>query len=146
MPREPRTLREAIHYFSDAENCRRFMISVLWPDGAVRCPACGSKNVAYLEKAGLYFCKGKHPRQKFSLKAGTIFAGSPIRLEKWLPACWLILNSHSAISSYELARALGVTQKTAWSMLHRISEAISRSPRSAGFQGAEKLTTKKDKA
>jgi transposase-like protein len=124
MMREPKTLREAIQYFSDSENCRKFMVSVLWPDGVVKCPICGMDNPAYMEKAKLYFCKGKHPRQKFSLKVGTIFEDSPIGLEKWLPAFWLMVNAKNGISSYEMARALGVTQKTAWFMEHRIRESM----------------------
>jgi transposase-like protein len=121
---EPTNLLEAIQYFSDHDNCRKFMIEVRWADAAVRCPQCGSDEVAYLEKSKLYFCKVKHPKQKFSLKVGTIFEDSPIALEKWLPAAWLIANCKNGISSYELARAVGVTQKSAWHMLHRLREAM----------------------
>jgi hypothetical protein len=122
---EPKTLRDAIEYFSDSENCRKFMAFVLWPDGVVRCPRCGSETVAYLENAKLYFCRQKHAKQKFSLKVGTIFEDSPIGLEKWLPAAWLIANCKNGISSYELARAIGVTQKSAWHMLHRLRKAMT---------------------
>jgi transposase-like protein len=121
---EPKTLLEAIQYFSDYENCRKFMVSVRWMDEKVRCPHCGNEKVAYLEKAKLYFCPTKHPKQKFSLKVGTIFEDSPIALEKWLPAAWLIANCKNGISSYEMARAIGVTQKSAWFMLHRLGEAM----------------------
>lgn len=124
MMQEPKTLREAIQYFSDPENCREFMLSVLWLDGVVKCPRCGSEQVAYMEKSKLYFCKAKHPGQKFSLKVGTIFEDSPIGLDKWLPAFWLLVNCKNGVSSYELARAVGVTQKSAWFMLHRIREAM----------------------
>jgi transposase-like protein len=116
----PKTLLEAIQYFADSENCRKFMISLRWLDGIVRCPSCGSESVAYLEKAKLYYCKTKHPKQKFSLKVGTVLEDSPIGLDKWFPAMWLLCNNKNGISSYELHRALGVTQKTAWFMLHRI--------------------------
>jgi|SRR5271156_3922015 len=116
----PKTLQEAIQHFSDYENCRQFMISVRWLDGIVRCPTCGSEKTTYLENARLYKCYGKHPRPKFSLKVGTIFEDSPIGLEKWLPAFWLVVNAKNGISSWELHRALGVTQKTAWFMLHRL--------------------------
>ena len=122
--KEPTNLLEAIQYFSDSENCRQFMIFVRWPDGVVKCPRCGSDKVSYLEKAKLYFCPAKHAKQKFSLKVGTIFEESPIGLEKWLPAFWLLSNCKNGISSYELARAIGVTQKSAWFMLHRIREAM----------------------
>ena len=120
----PKTLLEAVRYFSDAENCRQFMISVRWADGIVRCPHCGSEKVTYLENAKLYKCNQKHPRQKFSLKVGTVFEDSPIGLEKWLPAAWMISNCKNGVSSYEIARDLGVTQKTAWFMLHRIRVAM----------------------
>jgi hypothetical protein len=116
----PKTLQEAIQNFSDFENCRQFMIAVRWPDGIVRCPTCGSEKVTYLQKARLYKCYGDHPRPKFSLKVGTVFEDSPIALEKWLPAFWLVVNCKNGISSWEIHRALGVTQKTAWFMLHRI--------------------------
>src|SRR5688572_29440835 len=109
----PKTLQQAIQYFTSYDNCRRFMIAVRWRDGKVRCPYCGSDNVSYLEKARLYRCYGKHPRQKFSLKIGTIFEDSPIALQQWLPAVWLLVNCKNGVSSYEIGRALGVTQKTA---------------------------------
>lgn len=120
----PKILQQAIQFFSDYENCRRFMIAVRWEDGDVRCPICGSMKVTYLEKAKLYRCYGDHPRQKFSLKVGTVFEDSPIGLDKWLPAVWLLVNCRNGISSYELSRNIGVTQKSAWFMLHRIREAM----------------------
>jgi transposase-like protein len=122
----PKTLLDAITFFAEAENCRQFMIAIRWNDGIVRCPHCGSEAVTYMAKSKLYFCKGKHPRPKFSLKVGTIFEDSPIGLEKWLPAFWLITNCKNGISSYELARAVGVTQKTGWFMLHRIREVLKQ--------------------
>jgi len=121
----PKTLLEAINFFSDYENCRQFMISVRWSDGVVRCPYCDATKLTYLAKARVYRCYGNHPKQKFSLKVGTIFEDSPIGLEKWLPASWLLSNCKNGISSYELARALGVTQKSAWHMLHRLRKAMT---------------------
>lgn len=121
---KPKTLQQAIQFFSNFENCRDFMLSVRWPDGKVRCPQCGSDKITYLENARLYRCYGDHPKQKFSLKVGTIFEDSPIPLEKWLPAVWLIVNCKNGISSYEIHRALGVTQKSAWFMMHRIRLAM----------------------
>ena len=120
----PKTLLEAVEYFSDPENCRRVMIASRWADGVVRCPYCGSEKVTYLEKAKVYRCYGKHLKQKFSLKVGTVFEDSPIGLEKWLPALWMLSNCRNGISSYELSRAIGVTQKSAWFMLHRIRTAM----------------------
>jgi transposase-like protein len=120
----PQTLQEAIQHFTDFDNCRKFMVAVRWLDGKVRCPACNSEKVTYLQKARLYKCYGNHPKPKFSLKVGTVFEDSPIALEKWLPAVWLVVNSKNGISSWEIHRALGVTQKTAWFMLHRIRLAM----------------------
>ena len=120
----PKTLQQAIQFFTDPENCRQFMVAVRWLDGKVRCPYCDSEKVTYLAKARLYRCYGDHPKQKFSLKVGTVFEDSPIPLEKWLPAVWLVVSCKNGISSYELHRALGVTQKSAWFMLHRIRLAI----------------------
>lgn len=100
------------------------MVSVRWLDGKVCCPTCGSDKVTYLAKARLYKCYGDHPRPKFSLKVGTVFEDSPIALEKWLPAVWLVVNCKNGVSSWELHRALGVTQKSAWFMLHRIRLAL----------------------
>lgn len=120
----PKTLLEAITFFSDYENCRQFMISVRWADGVVRCPYCDATKLTYLAKARVYRCYGNHSKQKFSLKVGTIFEDSAIGLEKWLPASWLLSNCKNGISSYELARALGVTQKSAWHMLGRLRLAM----------------------
>ena len=99
------------------------MKSIRWPDGVV-CPHCGSREVTFLKNAQLWKCKTKHPRQKFSAKVGTVFEDSPIGLDKWMPAVWLVVNCKNGISSYEIARDLGVTQKTAWFMMHRIRLAM----------------------
>src|SRR5687767_5076051 len=120
----PKTLREAILFFADYENCRKAVEAIRWPDGVVRCPQCDSDHVIYLVKQRRYKCYAKHPKAQFSLKVGTIFEDSAIGLEKWLPALWLLTNCKNGISSYELARALGVTQKTAWFMLSRLRLAL----------------------
>jgi transposase-like protein len=121
---KPKTLQQAIQFFSNYENCRAFMVAIRWPDGKINCPQCASDKVTYLENARLYRCYGDHPKQKFSLKVGTIFEDSPIPLDKWLPAVWLLVNCKNGISSYEIHRALGVTQKSAWFMMHRIRLAM----------------------
>ena len=131
----PKTLQEAIQFFSDFDNCRLFMAALRWPDGIVRCPRCSSDKVVYLEKARVYWCKGDHPKQKFSLKVGTVFEDSPIALEKWLPAVWMLVNYKNGVSSWELHRSLGVTQKSAWFMLHRIRAAL----KTGGFVVPHKL-------
>src|SRR5712671_4441986 len=120
----PKTLCEAILFFAEYENCRKAVEAIRWPDGLVACPTCGSEHVTYLEKQRRYKCYAKHPKAQFSLKVGTIFEDSAIGLEKWLPALWLLTNCKNGISSYELARALGVTQKTAWFMLSRLRLAL----------------------
>ena len=120
----PSDLRNAIVYFNDVEHCREFMVELRWPDGKVKCPRCGSEHVLWIAKERVWKCYGKHDHAKFSLKTGTIFEDSPIALEKWLPAAWLIINCKNGISSYELARDLKVTQKSAWFMLHRIRLAM----------------------
>ncbi len=118
------TLQEAIIHFSDFENCKALLVGLRWPDGVVRCPHCGSEKVTYLAKSRVWKCYAKHPRPTFSLKTGTIFEDSPVGLEKWLPALWLVVNCKNGISSCELAKALGVTQKTAWFMAHRLRFAL----------------------
>jgi transposase-like protein len=119
-----KTLQQAIQHFADPENCRRFMVFIRWPDGVPACPYCGATKLTWLAKANVYRCYGDHKKQKFSLKVGTVFEDSPIGLDKWLPATWMLCNSKNGISSYELHRSLGVTQKTAWFMLHRIRLAM----------------------
>src|SRR6266853_647521 len=120
----PDTLQEAIIWFADFDHCRQFMVEMRWPDGKVACPRCGSERVTWLAKARVWKCYAKHERPTFTLKTGTIFEDSPISLEKWLPAAWLVVNCKNGISSYELSRDLGVTQKSAWFMLHRIRTAV----------------------
>lgn len=120
----PESLQEAIIYFSDYENCHKFIVDLRWPDGKVKCPRCGSDKVTYLANARVWKCYEKHERPKFSLKVGTIFEDSPISLDKWLAAVWMIVNCKNGISSYEIGRALKVTQKTAWFMDHRIRFAL----------------------
>lgn len=130
------TLRDAILYFADYEHCHDFMVSLRWPDGKVKCPVCDSEKVCYLAKNRVWKCYATHPKPRFSLKTGTIFEDSPIGLEKWLPAVWMLLNDKNGISSWELSRALGVTQKTAWFMLHRIRLAMqSRTFNKLGGEG-----------
>lgn len=120
----PTTLQQAIIYFSDFDRCQQFMIDIRWPDGKVRCPECGSESVSYLKNQRRWKCYEKHQRQQFSLKVGTIFEDSPIGLDKWLMAVWLVVNCKNGISSYEMARDLGITQKSAWFMNHRIRLAL----------------------
>jgi transposase-like protein len=118
-----KTLQDAIVFFSDATRCREYLTEQRWPNG-VDCPRCGSKDVLFLEKYNRWHCRAKHDAPQFTLKTGTVMEDSPIGLDKWLPAFWLLANCKNGISSYELHRALGVTQKSAWFMLHRIRLAM----------------------
>jgi transposase-like protein len=120
----PESLVDAIRYFSDPDVCLAFMTHLRWPDGKVTCPTCGSQGVRFISTRRLWECKNKHPRKQFSIKVGTIFEDSPIGLDKWLAAIWMIANDKNGVSSYELHRAINVTQKTAWFMLHRIRLAM----------------------
>jgi transposase-like protein len=120
----PTTLQEAVIFFSKYENCHAFMMNLRWPDGKVICPRCGSDDVAYLPNARVFKCYEKHACQKFSLKVGTIFEDSPLGLDKWLPVMWLLANCKNGVSSWEIHRAVGVTQKTAWFMLQRARLAM----------------------
>src|SRR5258707_15640679 len=115
----PKTLQEAVVFYSDFENCKADMMESRWPDGKVLCPQCGSDAVSYLENARVWRCHKLHPKRKFSLKTGTVFEDSPLGLEKWLPVMWLLVNSKNGVSSWEIHRSMGVTQKTAWFMLQR---------------------------
>jgi transposase-like protein len=119
----PKTLLEAVRYFKDPDRCREFMATIRWPDG-VKCPTCGSDKVGFLVNQNRWQCSSKHPKRQFSVKVGTIFEDSPIGLDKWLPAVWLLVNCKNGISSYEVARDLNVTQKTAWFLLHRVRKAM----------------------
>jgi ISXO2 transposase-like protein/transposase-like zinc ribbon protein len=123
MAAEPTTLQEAIVYFSQPENCLNYVVSRRWPDG-VKCPHCGSSDVAFLSRYLRWQCKSKHPRRQFTAKVGTIFEDSPLGLDKWLCAIWLVVNCKNGVSSYEIHRDLKVTQKTAWFIDHRIRLAL----------------------
>jgi transposase-like protein len=119
--RLPTNLLEAIRYFSDLDVCTEFVAGLRWPKGPV-CPKCGAVEHSYLTTRRLWKCKAC--KKQFSVKVGTVFEDSPLGLDKWLPAVWLAANSKNGISSHELGRALGTTQKSAWFMLHRIRLAM----------------------
>jgi transposase-like protein len=133
----PKTLREAIIYFADPDNCVAYMVAHRWPKGVI-CPTCGRKDVTWLATQRKWQCKSAHAKRQFSAKVGTIFEDSPLGLEKWLPAAWIIATAKNGVSSCEIARSLGVTQKTAWFMLHRIRKAMqSGSMMKMGGNGGE---------
>jgi transposase-like protein len=119
----PRTLVEAVRVFSDLDYATMFFASMRWPDGPV-CPHCGSKDVDYIANRRVWECRGDHSRRQFSVKIGTIFEECRLPIDKCLVAIWLEVNAKNSISSYEIARSLGVTQKTGWFLLHRIRHAL----------------------
>jgi transposase-like protein len=121
MNNKPQTLQQAIVYFSDKDVVHQYLVDLRWPDGVV-CPHCNSKEHSYTTTRKVWRCKAC--KKQFSVKVGTIFSDSPIGLDKWLSAVWMIANAKNGISSLEIHRALGVTQKTAWFMLHRIRTAM----------------------
>jgi transposase-like protein len=120
----PKTLQEAIVYFSNPENAHAAMVNFRWPDGIVRCPTCGSDRVWFTASRRVWQCRNEHERRQFSVKIGSVMEDSPLGIDKWLIAVWQINNCKNGISSYELGRAIGVTQKSAWFMLHRIRLAM----------------------
>src|SRR6266571_8250620 len=120
---EPKTLQQTIIYFSNPDRCLAYLVARRWPTGVI-CPTCGRTDVRFLANQRKWQCKSVHHHRQFSIKVGSIFEDSPLGLDKWLTAVWLITNDKNGISSYEVARALGVTQKTAWFMMHRIRKAM----------------------
>src|SRR5258707_702480 len=124
MEKEPTTLQEAIVYFSKAANCRDYLVARRWPKG-ITCPRCGSMDVLFLENYDRWYCRARHAAPQFSLKTGTIMQNSPLGLDKWMTCVWQIVNCKNGISSHEIHRVLGVTQKSAWLLTHRIRLALS---------------------
>src|SRR5450755_2289915 len=135
---EPRTLQEAIVYFSDADRCFEFAKKLRWPDGNVVCPRCNAAKNSFIKTRRLWFCYAC--KRQFTIKVKTIMEDSPITLDKWMTAFWLLANAKNGISSHELGRSLGVTQTTAWFMLQRIREVLKKhafDSRKIGGEGSE---------
>jgi len=120
---EPNTLQDAILYFASPDYCREYLVAHRWPNG-VTCPRCGSTKVLFQPKYNRWQCGSKHALRQFTSKTGTIFEDSPLGLDKWLLALWQVVNCKNGVSSWEVHRAIGVTQKTAWFMDHRIRLAL----------------------
>jgi transposase-like protein len=118
---KPKTLQKAIQHFSDEQICIDTVAALRWPDGPV-CPACGHKEHYYLKTQKRWKCK--ECTKQFSVKLGTIFEDSPITLDKWLISLWMLVNCKNGVSSYEISRALGITQKSAWFVLQRLRLAL----------------------
>jgi transposase-like protein len=120
----PKTLVQAVNHFADLDNAHAFFVKARWGNRPVTCPRCGSAEIHFMPNQRRWECKGKHPKRQFSVKVGSVMEDSPMGLDKWAVAVWLEANSKNSISSYELHRALGITQKSAWFMLHRIRLAL----------------------
>lgn len=118
----PKTLQKAMALFADPDRCFDFAMSMRWPDGKITCPRCGSTEHSFISTRRLWHCKGC--KKQFTMKVGTIFEDSPLGMDKWMLALWLIVNCKNGISSCEVARDLGVTQKSAWFMMHRLRLAM----------------------
>jgi transposase-like protein len=127
MDTEPTSLQEAIVYFANPENCRDYVVRRRWSNGVI-CPTCGCKDVIFLANQNRWQCRNKHSKRQFSLKTGTIYEDSPLGLDKWLTATWLVSNCKNGVSSCEIGRALNITQKTAWFMDHRIRFSLGMGP------------------
>jgi transposase-like protein len=123
MRNEPKTLQEALIYFATPQNCLDYIVARRWPSGVV-CPTCQSKDVSFVASRRVWQCKNRHPKCQFSVKVGTIFEDSAVSLDKWLAAMWMVANCKNGVSSWEIHRAMGVTQKSAWFMLQRIRLAL----------------------
>jgi transposase-like protein len=135
MGKEPTSLTEAVLFFQDPKNCREYMVPRRWSN-SVLCPTCGSDKVSFQEKHNRWQCSNRHAKRTFTLKTGTIMEDSPLGLDKWLTAMWLVASNRNGVSSWELHRALGITQKSAWFLLHRIRLAM-QDELSGGLLGGE---------
>src|ERR1017187_3592939 len=133
----PDTFIQAVQYFKDQDNCLNFLAGRRWLNGVVACPTCGRTDASFVASRRYWQCKTRHPKAQFSVKTGTILEDSPLGLDKWLPIIWLLSGCKNGISSYEVARDLGVTQKTAWFMLHRIRVALKEPDMGTKLGGSE---------
>jgi hypothetical protein len=124
----PKTLQQATVYFSDPDNCVAFLMARRWPDGVVKCPICDREGAKYIPVRRVWQCKTRHKGSQFSIKVGTIFEDSALGLDKWLMAMRMVANCRNGVSSHEIARTVGVTQKSAWHILHRIRLAMKDEP------------------
>ncbi len=122
METTPKTLQQAIVHFSDTDRAFQAAIAFRWPGGLVSCPRCGSEKHSFVKTRRIWHCKGC--KRQFTVKVGTIFEDSPIGLDKWMMVFWMLANCKNGVSSYEIARSIGVTQKSAWFMLHRVRKAM----------------------
>jgi transposase-like protein len=136
----PKTLQEAINYFADPERAFVYAVNWRWPDGVITCPRCGHDKHSFIKTRWLWFCKGC--KKQFTVKVGTIFEDSPIPLDKWMTGMWMLVNCKNGVSSYELSRTIGITQKSAWFVLQRIRAVLQ--PETGTKVGGEGSTVEAD--
>jgi transposase-like protein len=120
----PRTLQEAIAYFADPDRGFEYAVRLRWPDGKIICPRCSSDQNYFIKTRKLWLCRGCE--RQFTIKVNTIFEDSPVALDKWMVALWMLVNCKNGVSSMEIHRSIGVTQKTAWFMLQRLRTALNK--------------------
>src|SRR5271157_4226763 len=133
MANEPKTLQEAIAYFADPQQAFEYAVRLRWPSGKIICPRCSAEKNSFIKTRRIWFCYGCN--KQFTVKVKTIFEDSALGLDKWLVAMWMLANCKNGISSHELARTLGITQKSAWFMLQRLREAMKESGYGRGKLG-----------
>lgn len=123
-PPDPQSMEDAISLFADPDYCVKYLAHRRWPDGRVTCPSCGGSNVTWLSRRRMWECRAKHPQAQFSVRSGTLLEDSRIGLNQWLTAFWLVAERGLTISSYEMARRIGITQKSAWLLTRRIRKTM----------------------
>ena len=126
-PRDPQNSEDALALFSDPDYCLKYLAFRRWPEGRVTCPVCGGSDLTWLARRKTWECRAGHPRSQFSVRSGTFLEDSHIGLGQWLTALWLVAERNLEISSYEIARRIGITQKSAWLMMKRIRKALALS-------------------
>lgn len=127
--KDPQSTEDAILLFSDPDYCLKYLIARRWPEGRVTCPVCGGSNLTWLARRRMWECRAGHTQAQFSVRSDTFMEDSHIGLGQWLTALWLMAEREMNISSYELARRIGITQKSAWLMIRRIRETLGRAAR-----------------
>ena len=118
----PKTLQQAIVYFSDPQRVFDYAVKLRWPEGKIVCPRCQSPKNYFIKTRRIWLCRGCN--KQFTIKVGTIFGDSPLGMDKWMAACWMLCNCKNGVSSMEIHRTLGITQKSAWFMLQRLRLAM----------------------
>ena len=139
---DAKTLQEAIAYFANPDKAFQYAVKLRWPSGEISCPRCGDQKFSFIKTRRIWFCYTC--KKQFTVKVKTIMEDSPIGLDKWMTAIWMLANSRNGVSSHELGRSLGITQKSAWFMLQRIREALGEQKFGRGKVGGPGNTVEAD--